>query len=435
MLANSTDEAAQAASSATAEDTAIRKAAWRLVPLMTLCFLVNYIDRTNIGFAALTMNKDLGLTSEMFGWGAGILFVGYCLFEVPSNAMLYRFGPRIWLARIMITWGLLSAATAFVVGPKSFYAIRFLLGVAEAGFNPGVMFFFMTWFPKRFRSRALAYFQMAIPLSAVISGPLSVVIMQADGAFGLAGWQWMFIIEGLPAAILGVVLLMVLVEKPSNAKWLNPDEKQALTDAITNEPRGKVNHNFRAVLRDPRVFVLSILQFGFTVGSYGIGIFLPQILKEHQLSILTIGLLSAVPYICGCVATVLWSGAVDRRGRRTVNLAITCALGAAGLLVSVWIPSLSVAMIGLTIAVIGVTSARGIFWSIPPQFLAGSGAASGLALISSIGAFGGFMGPVLMGWLKTATGSFSTGLMCLAALIAFSGVLAMLLPLWLRGKH
>lgn len=434
MPENSTSEATQAASPASAEDTAIRKAAWRLVPLMTLCFLVNYIDRTNIGFAALTMNKDLGLTSAMFGWGAGILFFGYCFFEIPSNAMLYRFGPRIWLARIMITWGLLAAATALVVGPRSFYVVRFLLGAAEAGFNPGVMFFFMAWFPKRFRSRAMAYFQMAIPLSAVVAGPLSAIIMQADGTFGLAGWRWMFIIEGLPATILGVILLIVLVEKPSQAKWLTADEKQALTDAITNEPRGKVSHNFRAVLRDPRIFVLSILQFGFTVGSYGIGIFLPQILGEHHLSILAIGLLSAVPYICGCMATVLWSGSVDRRGRRSLNLAITCALGAAGLLISVWIPSLAMAMIGLTIAIIGVTSARGIFWSIPPQFLAGSGAASGLALISSIGAFGGFMGPVLMGWLKTATGSFSSGLVCMAVLIAISGVLALLLPVWLRAK-
>ncbi|MCX4163175.1 MULTISPECIES: MFS transporter [Paraburkholderia] len=433
-LANSYEHSAVPVSAELAEDSALRKAAWRLIPLMTVCFVLNYIDRTNIGFAALTMNRDLRLSTEMFGWGAGILFFGYCFFEVPSNILLYRFGARIWLARIMITWGLLSAATALVVGPKSFYVVRFLLGVAEAGFNPGVMFFFMAWFPRRFRSRAMAWFQMAIPLSAVVAGPLCASIMQIDGLLGIAGWQWIFIIEGLPATILGIVLLIVLVDRPGDARWLSPQESQALTDAVSREPRAHASKDLRSVLRDPRIFVLSALQFGFTMGSYGITIFLPQILREHHLSILSIGLLSAVPYLCGCVATILWAGAVDRKGHRIANLAATCTLGAAGLLVSIWVPSLSVAMIGLTIAIVGVTSARGIFWSIPPQLLAGQGAASGLALISSIGAFGGFLGPVLMGWLKTATGSFSAGLVCMAALIALSGALTALLPALLRTK-
>jgi MFS family permease len=434
MLVNPSDQSIPMTAES-AEDSALRKAAWRLVPLMTLCFLVNYIDRTNIGFAALTMNKALGLTTEAFGWGAGILFFGYCFFEVPSNILLYRFGARIWLARIMITWGLIAAATALVVGPKSFYVARFILGVAEAGFNPGVMFFFMAWFPKRFRSRAMAWFQMAIPLSAVVAGPLSATIMQMDGFLGLAGWQWMFILEGLPATILGIVLLFVLVDCPDDARWLSSEERKALTDAVANEPRTGTSKNLRAVIRDPRVFLLAIVQFGFTVGSYGIGIFLPLILREHHLSVLTVGLLSAVPYLCGCVATIVWAGTVDRRGRRAAHLAMTCAVGAAGLLLSVWIPTLAIAMIGLTIAIVGVTSARGIFWSIPPQFLVGEGAASGLALISSIGAFGGFMGPAAMGWLKTTTGSFSAGLVCMAALIAVSGILAALLPLWLRAKR
>lgn len=435
MFVNSSDRPSVQRTAESAEQSALQKAAWRWVPLMTLCFLINYIDRTNIGFAALTMNKSIGLSTEAFGWGAGVLFFGYCFFEVPSNILLCRFGARIWLARIMITWGLISAGTAFVMGPNSFYVVRFLLGVAEAGFNPGVMFFFMAWFPKRFRSRAMAWFQMAIPLSAVVAGPLSAAIMQIDGFLGMAGWQWMFILEGLPAAILGVVLLFALVDRPQDASWLDEKERKALTEAVANEPRGHASKNLRAVVRDPRVFVLSALQFGFTVGSYGIGIFLPQILREHHLSILTIGLLSAVPYLCGCVATILWAGAVDRRGHRSANLAATCALGAAGLLLSVWLPSLSIAMIGLTVAVVGVTSARGVFWSIPPQFLAGEGAATGLALISSIGAFGGFMGPILMGWLKTTTGSFSAGLVCMATLIALSGVLAALLPIWIRPKR
>lgn len=415
------------------EEVAFAKVMWRLVPLLTVSFLVNYIDRTNVGFAALTMNKDIGLSSTEFGWGAGVLFFGYCFFEVPSNALLYRFGARMWLARIMITWGLLAAATAFVVGPHSFYTVRFLLGVAEAGFNPGVMFFFMAWFPAQYRSRMLAWFQMAIPLSAVLSGPLSSAVMQANGLLGLAGWQWMFIVEGLPAVILGIVLLVLLTNRPQEAKWLTAEERVAVANAVSAETRYRTVKNFRSVVKDPRVFLLAAIQFGFTLGSYGIGIWLPLILKEQHLSILTIGLISAVPYLCGCVATILWSKSVDRSGRRIANLFITCEVAAVGLLIAVWIPTLGVSLLGLTIAIIGVTSARGIFWSIPPRFLSGTGAASGLALISSIGAFGGFLGPASMGWLRETTGSFSVGLAVMAGFVALSGLLALLLPIFMRG--
>lgn len=415
------------------ETAAFRKVIWRLVPLLTVCFLVNYIDRTNIGFSALTMNKDIGLSNIEFGWGAGVLFFGYCFFEVPSNAMLYRFGARVWLARIMITWGLLSAATALVVGPHSFYALRFLLGVAEAGFNPGVMFFFMAWFPAQYRSRMLAWFQMAIPLSAVISGPLSSAVMQVDGLLGLAGWQWMFIVEGLPAVILGIALLVLLTNRPQEAKWLTADERLAVANAVSAEKRVRAVGDFRSVAKDPRVLLLAAIQFGFTLGSYGIGIWLPLILREQHLSILAIGLISAVPYLCGCVATILWAASVDRSGRRIANLVVTCELGAIGLLIAIWIPTLGVSLFGLAIAIIGVTSARGIFWSIPPRFLSGKGAASGLALISSIGTLGGFLGPMSMGWLRETTGSFSLGLAVMAGFIALSGLLALLLPMFMRG--
>ena len=415
------------------EEAAFSKVMWRLVPLLTVCFLVNYIDRTNVGFAALTMNKDIGLSNTEFGWGAGVLFFGYCFFEVPSNALLYRFGARVWLARIMITWGLLAAATAFVVGPHSFYAVRFLLGVAEAGFNPGVMFFFMAWFPAQYRSRMLAWFQMAIPLSAVISGPLSSAVMQANGLLGLAGWQWMFIVEGLPAAILGIVLLVLLTNRPQEAKWLTAEERLAVANAVSAETRHRTVQNFRSAAKDPRVLLLAAIQFGFTLGSYGIGIWLPLILREQHLSILAIGLISAVPYLCGCVATILWAASVDRSGRRIANLVVTCEVGAVGLLIAIWIPTLGMSLFGLSIAIIGVTSARGIFWSIPPRFLSGKGAAGGLALISSIGTLGGFLGPMSMGWLRETTGSFSLGLAVMAGFIALSGLLALLLPIFMRG--
>jgi ACS family tartrate transporter-like MFS transporter len=400
----------------------------RFVPLLTLCFLANYIDRTNVGFAALSMNQAIGLSDLTFGWGAGVLFIGYCLFEVPSNLLLYRVGARLWLARIMITWGLCSAATAFVTGPASFYGMRFLLGVAEAGFNPGVMFFFLAWFPSQYRGRMFAWFQMAIPLSAVISAPLSTSILAMDGVLKLGGWQWMFILEGLPSIILGIVLLFVLTNRPDEAAWLSADERASVSAALARETPINPSHNFLAVIRDPRVLLLAAVQLGFTAGSYGIGIWLPLILKERHLSVLTIGVLATVPYLCGCVATVLWAAAADRSGRRVANLAVTCALGGAGLLAAVWVPGMAAGFIGLTIAVVGVTSARGIFWSLPPQFLVGRGAASGLAFVSSIGAFGGFLGPSLMGWLKQATGSFTAGLTCLALCIALSGVLTLLLP-------
>ncbi len=413
---------------ASAEDSAYRKVIRRFVPLLTLCFLVNYIDRTNVGFAALSMNKDVGLSAMEFGWGAGVLFFGYCLFEVPSNAVLYHVGARAWLARIMITWGVLSAATAFVVGPTSFYWLRSLLGVAEAGFNPGVMFFFMAWFPSRYRGRMLAWFQMAIPLSAVVSGPLSASILTMDGVLGLKGWQWMFLLEGLPALVLGAVLLRVLTNRPENAHWLTPEERACVAHAVTREPATAPAHNFLQVVRDPRVLLLAAIQLGFTVGSYGIGIWLPLMMKEQHLSTLAIGFLAAVPYVCGCIATILWAAASDRSGRRVPNLAITCGLGTVGLFAAVWLPGLAPSFLGLVIAVVGVTSARGIFWAIPPQFLAGRGAASGLALISSIGAFGGFLGPVLMGWLKQITGSFTIGLSCLALIVALSGLLSLRLP-------
>ncbi|WP_239479375.1 MFS transporter [Lichenicola cladoniae] len=411
-----------------AERATFRRIAWRFVPLLTLCFLVNYIDRTNVGFAALSMNRDLGLSDVAFGWGAGVLFFGYCLFEVPSSLVQYRVGARLWLSRIMITWGLLSAATALSVGPKSFYGLRFLLGVAEAGFNPGVMFFFMAWFPSRYQGRILAWFQMAIPLSAVVAGPLSVGILSLNGTWGLRGWQWLFIVEGLPAIILGVAVLLVLKERPDQAGWLDRGEQAMVTAAIEAEPRRDASHSFGAVLRDPRVLLLAAIQLCFTLGAYAVGIWLPLILKQHHMTLTQIGLASAVPYALGCLATILWATASDRSGKRILNLAATCCLATIGLLISVWFHDAAISLLGLTLAIIGVTSTRGIFWSIPPQILQGRGAAGGLAFISSVGAFGGFLGPLTMGWLKHATGSFTTGLGVLAFIVGLSGILSLMLP-------
>ncbi|OAE98956.1 hypothetical protein AYJ54_33430 [Bradyrhizobium centrolobii] len=416
------------------EAEVFRKVAFRVLPLMVAAFVISYIDRTNVGFAALNMNRDIGLTELTFGWGAGILFFSYCAFEVPSNIALYRFGARRWIARIMITWGLVAAATAFVVGPYSFYALRFLLGVAEAGFTPGVMYFFVAWFPARYRTRALSVFQMSVPLASLVSGPLSSAILQIEGVWGLAGWQWLFIIEGLPAVVIGLLVLRYLSDTPQQATWLSEEEREIVVKAIEAEKRERPVHRLWSALADRRVLILAGIQFGFTIGSYAVGIWLPLILKSHGLSNTAIGLVAALPYLFGCIATMLWSWLVDKTGRRILNLALACTVGAIGLCISVVFQSLELGLVGLSIALVGITSARGIFWSIPPRFLTGLGAAGGLAFINSIGTLGGFFGPVTMGWLKQATGSFQAGLGAMAGFLLLSALLTQLLQMSMRQE-
>src|SRR5580704_16358253 len=281
--------------------SAVRKAALRFVPLLTIAYLFNYLDRTSLGFAALTMNKQLGLSPGQFGLAAGIFFLGYCTFEIPSNLMLYRVGARRWIARIMISWGIVSAATMFVVGPNSFYALRLLLGITEAGFLPGVTFFLAAWFPTQYRTRMLAWFLVGIPLSSLIGGPACGMLLQMDGIWGLAGWQWLFLLSSLPCIPLGFLTLHMLVDRPATATWLTPDERDALNHVLASEVRERPHASLLAALVDPRVLILAAIQFGFTLVSYGIGIWLPLILKEYHLSTLAIGWSSAVPYVFATV--------------------------------------------------------------------------------------------------------------------------------------
>jgi MFS transporter, ACS family, tartrate transporter len=407
----------------TLQQKAVVKTAWRLLPLLTLAFIFNYIDRTSVGFAALTMNPDLGLTATEFGWGAGILFAGYCFLEIPSNLALYRFGARRWLARIMITWGLAAAATSLAVGPKSFYLARFILGIAEAGFFPGVTFYLACWFPSKYRTRMLAWFMVGVPVSSIISGPLSGLLLNMNGVLGLAGWKWMFILQGLPASAIGVIILLLLRDTPSQATWLTQDERNALVTMLAAERRENEKKDLLSALKDPRVMVLTVIQFGFVVGSYGIGIWLPTILKSHGLDVPTIGRVSAVPYIFATLAMLTWARRVDRSGRKISNLLLTCLLGAGGMTCAALLHTFWPALIGITIAVIGTTTARALFWSIPTRFLTGAAAAGGLAFINSVGTFGGFAGPFLMGWLKDHTGSFSAGMLGMAGMLLLSTVL------------
>jgi ACS family tartrate transporter-like MFS transporter len=409
--------------------SAVRKAALRFVPLLTIAYLFNYLDRTSLGFAALTMNQQLGLTASQFGFAAGILFLGYSLFEVPSNLLLYRIGARRWLARIMITWGLVSAATAFVVGPNSFYGLRLALGIAEAGFFPGVTFFLAAWFPTQFRTRMLAWFLIGIPLSSLIGGPVCGMLLQMDGIWGLAGWQWLFLLVSLPCIPLGLLTLRFLADRPDSATFLTPDERDALNHTLASEVRERPPASLWAALKDTRVLICAVIQFGFTLGSYGIGIWLPLILKEYHLSTLAIGWMAAIPYLFASAGMILWARYVDQKGRRIVNLAIACLLGGAGLVAPILSGSLTIALIGFSAALVGVTSARAIFWTIPTRFLTGVGAAGGLAFINSIGTVGGFVGPSMMGWLKEFSGSYVFGLAAMAAIMVAAAGASMSLKL------
>jgi ACS family tartrate transporter-like MFS transporter len=413
--------------------SATRKNLIRLVPILAVAYFFNYIDRTNVGFAALTMNRDLGLSNAQFGAAAGLFFVGYCLLEVPSNLILYRVGARRWLARIMISWGLLSAATALVTGPTSFYAIRVLTGAAEAGFFPGVLFYLTTWFPAQNRIRVLSWFLVAIPMSSVVGGPLSAALLEMDGLLGFKGWQWLFVVEGIPACLMGVLTLILLRDSPRDASWLTPAERAALLEALERESTSRPRKDFLAALRDGKVWILTGILFSYWLGINGIAIWLPLILKGHGLTTLQIGWLSAAPYLVASVAMIIWARHMDRTGQHLGNLAATCLVAAAGFIISVLFSSLVPAMIGITFAVIGLSSARPAFYSLPPRFLTGAAAAGGIAFINAVGSLSGYVAPWIMGILKDATGSFDSGLLGLAAMLVVSALLTGLLKLRSRS--
>ena len=419
---------------AAATDAEVRrvfaKIGWRVMPILTTAYVLNYLDRTNIAFAALTMREAIGITQTQLGVGAGIFFLGYSLLEVPSNVALYRFGARVWISRIMITWGLASAAMAFAVGPNSFYLFRLLLGAAEAGFFPGVAFYLATWFPREYRTRIIAWFMVAIPISSVIGGPLSGLLLAMNGWLGLAGWQWLFIVEGLPAVIVGLMLLTRLTDRPEDARWLTADERRIVREQLAVEIKPKEVHRFALAFRDARVLILAGIQFGFLVGSYGIGIFLPQILDTGRLSNLQIGFVTSAAYAVASVTMIAWASYVDRHGNKVGNLSAACLVSAVGFAGSlVFAENLWMSIAALTVAVSGVNAARAIFWTIPPRFLTGLAAAGGLAFINSIGTSGGFVGPTIMGWLTDRTGSFFAGQMALTGFLLAAAALAW----WLRS--
>ena len=408
--------------------SAIRKAALRLIPFLVLCYAVNFLDRVNVGFAALSMNADLDFTPEVFGFGAGIFFVGYILLEVPSNLALQRFGARIWIARIMISWGVVATAMAFVAGETSFYALRFALGVAEAGFFPGIILYLTYWFPRAERARIVSLFMTAVPLATVVGGPVSGALLGLHGLAGVEGWRWLFLIEGLPAVLLGLVAIVFLTDRPSDANWLTPSERGALEERLAAEAAETRTHGLaglRQALTNPRIFALGLLYFCLVIGLYGIGFWMPQVLKTFGLSDLAVGFLTALPYLVATIGMVVAGGHSDATGERTLHVAIPLLVAAAAFAWSAVAGPLALVMIALTLATLGIYAAIGTFWALPSSISTGTGAAAGLALVNAIGNCGGFAGPVIVGWLKGATGDFAAALLFLASSLALAGVLAL----------
>ncbi len=407
-------------------ESACAKVTRRLVPFLMLLYIVAWFDRINVGFAALQMNRDLGFSASVFGFGAGVFFIGYALFEVPSNLLLARVGARRWIARIMVSWGLVSVAMMFVRGPLSFYALRFVLGVAEAGFLPGVIYYLAQWFPRAQRARAISWFMIGIPLSTVLGAPLAGLLLQLNGWYGLSGWQWLYLVEGLPAVLLGFVVWYRLPDTPLQARWLSQSEQTALMTAIAAENDGVAARHVlsvRQVLLHPTVWLLGFVLFACQCGSYGLTLWIPQIVKGLSgQSDLVVGLLSALPYIAAAIGMVLLGVSSDRSGERFWHVALPSLLGAAGFAASAFLHTPLPGLLALTVAAVGDLGSRGPFWALPPRFLTGSALAAGIALINTMGAVGGFVGPYAVGLVKDFTGSFTGGLLLLSALLVVSAV-------------
>ena len=420
---------------ATLERTTMRKAYLRLIPYCFLLYILCYIDRINVGFAALTMNKDLGLTAYIYGLAAGAFFWGYCLLEVPSNIILEKVGARPWIARIMITWGIASAATAFVTGPWSFFTVRVLVGAAEAGLFPGLLLYFHRWFPQRHRGRVVGWFLTGLPMATAIGAPLSTALLQLDGIWGLHGWQWMFLGEGIPTALIGVSVIWLLTERPSEAKWLTTEEKSWLENELAGETHAVEavrKHSIVSAMGNPRVLLFTAIFSGIGMSGVGLVLFLPQILKSLGLSNTQAGLLTSVPYVFGTLAIIGFGQLSDRIGDRFWILVGTCACAALGMAIggvlhnSIWV------LAGFSLATVGFYGMKSPFWPLPSTVLSGAALAAGLAYINAIGNFFGYIGPVVVGYAKDATGSFETGIYVLAASSLVSTVAALGGALWLR---
>jgi MFS transporter, ACS family, tartrate transporter len=404
----------------TASDRILSRAAWRLIPFMSLMYVVSFLDRVNISFAALTMNRDLGFSPQAYGFGAGIFFWGYFLFEVPSNLMLQKVGARLWMCRICVTWGLLSMLTAFVKDPVSFSVVRFLLGAAEAGLYPGMVLYMTYWFPASTRARFIALFLAGVPLSVVIGGPISGWLLGVGG-HGLHGWQWMLILEGIPSLICGVATLWLLPDGPEKAKWLSADEKRLIAVRLADEPPGAL-HGLKEMLLDKRIWILMIPDFSIVFALYGLNFWLPQMIKAMGYTNIETGFVVALPYLLAMGAMVALGISSDRSGERAGHVAFGAFMGAAGMTGAVLLSGQVAVIAALCLATCGIYAALAVFWTLPSSLLRGAAAAAGLALLNSFSNLGGSFGPTMMGWLKQQTGNYAAGTLVLAVMLVLGGV-------------
>jgi len=414
-----------------------RKATWRLIPFIFICYLFNYLDRVNVGFAKLEMLDALKLSETVYGLGAGIFFVGYVTSGIPSNLILHKLGARRWIAVMMILWGGLSAAMMFVHNAGSFYVLRFLTGVAEAGFFPGMVFYFTNWFPTQKRGQVMALFMSAIPVSGLIGGPLSGWMLShfQGGQGGLAGWQWLFLLQGLPTVLLGVGVFFYLSDGLKQASFLSPDEKAAMQQALdldekTRSTGNQAVHSFGQVLRNGHVWMLGLVYFSIQMGVYAINFWLPSIIKALGFAdATTVGWLSALPYLFAGIFMILVGRSADTRRERRWHLSVPMLMALVGLLLAAhFSSSVVIVMIGLTLATMGALTGLPMFWPLPAAFLGSAAAAGGLALINSLGQVAGFVSPFLVGWIKDATGSTDAALYILSSVLLVGAVLVMLVP-------
>lgn len=416
------------------QSAVIRKAFFRLMPILLLAYVLAYLDRVNISFAALTMREDLGLTAQFFGMGAGLFFLGYFLFEIPSNIFLTKVGARRWISRIMITWGAISACMAFVTGDVSFVALRFLLGAAEAGFFPGIILYLTFWFPKDYRSRIIAVFMLSIPLSLAVGAPISTALLGLDGTMGLHGWQWLFIIEGVPTVLVGILFLMIMPDTPKDAKWLSEEEKSTILgilEAEKAEIAKKFNSNASAALKQPIIWVLAFVYISNVTANIGLSSFLPLIIKEHgDFTNMQIGWITSIPYFVGVVGSLLFGFLSDKFKIPFTLLFIAISITGLGLIGAGYMYSeaiIALAIVAISMAGIGIYGFKAPFWTLPSLFLTGAAAATGIALINSVGNLGGFVGPVVIGWIRESTGSYAYGLYFLGSLSVLASIVSLLL--------
>lgn len=403
------------------EQRTMKKVFWHLVPFLMLCYFFNFLDRVNVSFAALDMNKDLHFSPSVFGFGAGILFIAYMLCETPSNVLLVKYGARKWLARIMVTWGIIACAMMFTAGEYSFYTLRVLLGVAEAGFFPGIIFYLTLWFPGTYRARVTGLFMACIPLSSAIGSPLSTSLLYLDGMMGLKGWQWLFLLEGIPSVLLGIATFYYLTDRPKEATgWLEEDERNWLESRIDGEHTRKAEHLSLGMLEtliNPRVLALSVVAYAIASLVLGVGFFLPTIVKGFGLTNMQTGLVAIIPPACGAVAMIYWGRHSDRAMERKYHLFGAMMLAAIGVAAAAVIDDPVMKMVAFTLSAIGLNASLPVFWTLAPAFLTGPSAAVGIAFINSVAALGAFVAPWLLGLIKDATGSFMWGLLAIGAMV------------------